>query len=79
MASVTIKNMPDRLLRELRSRAASHRRSLNSEVIACLESLMGPRPVDPEALLADIRARRPVVKRPVTDAMINRFKKMGRL
>lgn len=79
MASLTIKNVPDALLRALRARAASHRRSLNSEVLHCLESLAQPTPVDADALLAEIRAIRVVPRRPVTERMLNRFKKSGRL
>src|SRR5439155_25439010 len=40
MANLTIKNVPGRVLRRLKARAALHRRSLNLEVIVCLESLV---------------------------------------
>lgn len=33
----TIKGMPDGLYRRLKTRAAAHRRSLNSEIVGCLE------------------------------------------
>lgn len=79
MPNLTIKNVPAPLLRKLKSRAASQRRSLNSEVIACLETFVQPTPVDAEALLAEARAVRITPKRPVTDRMLNRFKRAGRL
>ena len=58
MASLTIKNVPSTLLRRLKRRAAANRRSLNLEVIASLESTVEPTLIDPEALLARVRAAR---------------------
>ena len=55
MATLTVKNVPDLLVRRLKARATLHRRSLNREVIACLEALAQAAPVDPEALLARAR------------------------
>ena len=44
MASLTLKNVPERLLRELRKSAERDRRSLNQEIIHLLEgSLREPR------------------------------------
>lgn len=37
MPALTIKGMPDPLYRRLKKRAAEHRRSLNSEILFCLE------------------------------------------
>ncbi|MDP6227489.1 MAG: Arc family DNA-binding protein, partial [Dehalococcoidia bacterium] len=37
MATLTIKNIPDGLCHRLRESAKQHRRSINSEVIVCLE------------------------------------------
>ena len=37
MASLTIKNIPDRLLARLRERAAMERRSMNKEIIRLLD------------------------------------------
>jgi plasmid stability protein len=41
MISITIKGIPKETHRELKKRAAAHRRSLNSEVIWVLESTLG--------------------------------------
>lgn len=79
MANLTIKNIPEPIVRRLKARAAQRRRSLNSEVIACLEALVQPTPIDPEALLAEIRAVRVTPRGgPLTDAMLKRFKAQGR-
>lgn len=37
MPSFTVKNIPDELYDRLRDAAALHRRSINNEIIACLE------------------------------------------
>ncbi|MBT3215168.1 MAG: Arc family DNA-binding protein [Deltaproteobacteria bacterium] len=37
MQTVTIENMPDPLFNNLQNSAKAHHRSLNSEIIACLE------------------------------------------
>ena len=39
MATITLKNIPPELLRELRNRALAHHRSLNKEVIATLQGV----------------------------------------
>ena len=54
MATLTIKNVPDKLVRRLKVQAAHHRRSLNLEVITCLEAATGPTPVDPEGRRAPV-------------------------
>ncbi len=40
MATLTLKNLPEKLLRYLRKRAADERRSLNQEVIHLLEQTL---------------------------------------
>ena len=37
MATLTIKGLPDALYRRLKKHAAEERRSINSQVIVCLE------------------------------------------
>jgi len=79
MATLTIKNVPDMLVRRLKTRAVTHRRSLNHEVIACLESVTRPVPLDPEALLARARAvRRTPLRLRLTDRALNRIKRHDR-
>lgn len=52
MPSLTIKNLPESLYSRLKEQARLHRRSLNSEVIACLETLLLPTTVEPDEYLA---------------------------
>ncbi len=43
---ITIKNMPPNLYKKLKARAATHRRSVNREVISCLERVLNPQHAD---------------------------------
>ena len=64
MATLTVKNIPDDVYHELKSRAEKHRRSLNQEIIACLEqALLLPRR-DPDAFLKKARAAKIVQRAP---------------
>ena len=79
MANLTIKNVPKPVLRRLKARAALHRRSLNLEVISCLESLVQSTPLDAEALLARVREiRRTPARARLTDRALTRLKAAGR-
>ena len=64
MATLTIKNIPEKLRQRLKQSVLEHRRSINGEAISCLEkALVGDR-VDPEDFLARacaLRARMPKV------------------
>jgi len=42
MASLTIKNIPDNLYEHLKQAASIHHRSINSELIVCLEKALLP-------------------------------------
>jgi len=46
MAIVTLKNVPEELCAALKRRAASHRRSLNQELLYCLEQFVGIVPAE---------------------------------
>lgn len=79
MATLTIKNIPEPLLERLRAQAALHRRSLNHEVIVCLETAAKATPLDPETILARARAvRRGPARFRLTDRMLARLKAAGR-
>ncbi len=79
MASLTLKNIPQPLLRQLKDQAARHRRSLNHEVIVCLESLTQSVLVDADSLLAKARQiRRTPKKNRLTDRTLTPLKAAGR-
>ena len=62
MATLTIKNIPEPLVKRLKQRAAAHRRSLNFEVISYLERMSHSAPNDVDVLLARARAVRRIRK-----------------
>lgn len=79
MANLTIKNIPDAVVRRLKRRAAAHRRSLNLEVITLLEAATQSVPVDAETLIARARAVRVTPRGgPLTDALLKELKEHGR-
>ncbi len=79
MTTFTVKGIPDDLYQRLKERAAAHRRSINSELIVCLErALLGDR-IDPEQMLARADAvRERLEMRPYTQAALNAAKNRGR-
>ena len=79
MRTITIKGIPDPLYRRIKRRAAENRRSLNSEVIVCLEHSAPPRRIDPKAFLARVDAlRKKLALPPLTDEMLRAAKNEGR-
>jgi plasmid stability protein len=60
MKSITVKNIPDAIYERLKESAETNRRSLNSEIIACLERSVVLRRLDVEQIIQradEIRAR----------------------
>ena len=79
MATLTIKNIPDPLVKRLKKQAAAHRRSLNFEVISYLEQMAQSVPIDADALLARVRAIRRTPKGiRLTDRLLHELKVAGR-
>jgi plasmid stability protein len=80
MATLTIKNIPEKLRERLKESAAQHRRSINGEAISCLEKALVGNRLDPEDFLArarSLRARMPRVF--VTERTLRAAKNQGRL
>jgi len=79
MATLTIKNIPEPLVKRLKKQAAANRRSLNFEVISYLEQMTHSVPVDAESLLARARALRLTPKGVrLTDRVLHELKVAGR-
>jgi plasmid stability protein len=63
VATLTIKNLPDALYAQLKTRAAEHRRSINSEAILAVERAVTEVGAgDPTKLLATLRRSRARLK-----------------
>ncbi len=78
MPSLTIKNIPDNLYKVLRHVAGIHRRSLNSEVIVCLEKTLLHNQITPEQRLQNAKALRLKIKHGISPAEIKRAINEGR-
>jgi hypothetical protein len=58
MPAITVKNIPEDLYERLKRTAKANRRSINSEIILCLERQLRSRTRDPENALAGARRLR---------------------
>jgi len=78
--NLTLKNIPDEVYERLKAAAETHRRSLNSEAIVCLESVLLPGRVPVSERLARARAlRSELPKGKFRTKDIDAFKREGRL
>ena len=79
MASITLKNIPAELHRELKKRAEEHHRSLNKEILVTLKGATSKtHRVDMKALIREARAARAKFTRQISDTEINAWKRAGR-
>lgn len=79
MATLNIKNVPDELYARLKGRASTHRRSINSEAIVCLEESLCPRRVESSEILARVDRLRDEIKLPpLTDEFLDQAINWGR-
>jgi antitoxin FitA len=60
--TLTLKNIPDEVYERLKTSAELHRRSLNSEAIVCLESVLMPGRTSPAERIARARAIRATLR-----------------
>ncbi len=58
MPAITVKNIPALLYSQLKQSAEAHHRSINSELIVCLEKVLTPQQIDKDQLLMSARAMR---------------------
>jgi plasmid stability protein len=80
MPTITIKNIPEDLYERLKEAARTHRRSINSEVIVCIEKVVGTRKRDVETILARAEMlREKTADYKITDDEIDQAKTDGRL
>jgi plasmid stability protein len=77
--TLTLKNIPDVVYSRLKLSAAAHRRSMNSEAIVCLETVLLPAKVTPTERLARARELRMALpKGKFQENDINELKRVGR-
>ena len=77
--TLTLKNIPDEIYHRLKASAETHRRSLNSEAIVCLESVLLPGSTAPAERIARARAMRAALPKSKFKASdIDAMKREGR-
>lgn len=79
MPTLTIKGLPDPVYERLKAQAEAHRRSLNSEIITCLERAVGAVPFDHEVWLAraaELRER--LALKPLSERELREARERGR-
>lgn len=80
MANITVKNIPDDLYKNLKYVAATNHRSLNNEIIVCIEKAIRSRRIDKVEFLDRIKKLRREIKLPyLTDDVLWQIKNEGRL
>jgi plasmid stability protein len=79
MPTVTLKNIPDSLYEKLKEAARVNHRSLNSEILYCVERTLNTHKINVEEHLRIARQlRAKTAKLPLTDEQIDRAKNRGR-
>ena len=79
MPSITVKNIPPDLYERLKQSARANRRSINGEIIVCIERAVSPQRVDPEVVIArarELRERTATYR--ITDEDLSAAKGAGR-
>jgi antitoxin FitA len=78
--NITIKNIPEDLYEWLKQSAAANHRSINSEIITCIELKVRSIKISLEIFLARARQlRQKTADHPITDIEFTQAKETGRL
>ena len=79
MPTVTVKNIPEELYKQLKSVAERNRRSVNSEIIMCIENTIITRRIDPNEAIEDARRLRQLTTgQEISDEEFSQAKAEGR-
>ena len=79
MATITVKNIPDDLYQRLKQAAKANHRSINGEIIACIERSVRGGPLNVEEYLERARELREMTAAYViTEEALNEAKREGR-
>ena len=80
MPTITVKNIPLEIYEKLKQSAEASHRSINSEIIACIERAVCSQPINPDLLLANARSlRTKTAAYVITDDEFTQAKNAGRL
>jgi len=79
MATITIKNIPDDLYAQLKDVAEANRRSINSEVIICIERRLATYKPDPNDIVQKARRLRKITAaHPISEQALDEAIDAGR-
>lgn len=79
MPAFTLKNIPDDLYLQLKEAAQSHHRSLNGEILYCVEQVLGTHKIDVSEHLTMARTSRAKTHaNPITNDELTAAKNKGR-
>jgi plasmid stability protein len=79
MPTITVRNIPVEVYEGLKRSANANHRSINGEIIVCIEQATGYRTVDPQATIANARQlREKTLEHRVTDDEFTQAKEAGR-
>lgn len=79
MPSISLKNIPDSLYAQIKSAANAHHRSMNSEILYCVERTLGTHRINvPEHIELARKLRAKTAHLNLTDQELNTLKNEGR-
>jgi len=79
MPAITLKNIPDSLYTQIKEAASIHRRSLNSEILYCVERTLGTHKINvSEHIEIARKLRAKTAQHNLTDQELNAIKNEGR-
>jgi plasmid stability protein len=78
MSTITLKNVPPRIHRDLKTRAKTHGRSLNKEIITSLEQMLQDMPTPAAGIANQARAVRESMDVYLTQKDLTALKEAGR-
>jgi len=79
MTTFTVKNIPENLYEKLKQSAKRNRRSINSEIIVCIEKSIQSQAIDSKQILATARGLRSLTQAvPISDDELTQAIQKGR-
>jgi len=78
MPSITIKNIPDEVYDRIKLRAETNRRSINSEIIECLDQITRPSLVNSDVVLYEVRRLRESINVQIKEEDVKKAIRRGR-
>ncbi len=78
MANITLKSIPERLYDRIKASADAHKRSINSEIIVCLERSLLPRRRSAREILANAQMLRARTRTRFTLEELDQARRKGR-